>query len=77
MTYRQGRRNGHTIYLQLGDAPSDADVFVGSATSPTQAHDIVGMANLGLLSLRERMAALHGHRDGTPQGLPAPIQTDQ
>jgi hypothetical protein len=63
--YRTGRKNGHTVYLQLGLEPAESDVFVGSTTSPTQARDIVAMANLGLLGLHGRMAALNGDRDGT------------
>lgn len=48
MRYRTGRRNGHTVYLQLGDDPGEKDLFVGSAVSVPLAALLVAHANRGL-----------------------------
>lgn len=45
--YRTGRRNGHTIYFQVDDEPSDADIFIGSAVNLVWAAQLVKLANLG------------------------------
>jgi hypothetical protein len=48
LTYRTGRHNGHTIYLQTGDEPADLDLFVGSCVTPDHADVLVEWANVGL-----------------------------
>jgi hypothetical protein len=48
MKYRTGRKNGHTIYLQLGAKPSDKDQFVGSCVGPKSAAKLVELANRGI-----------------------------
>lgn len=45
MKYRQGRRNGHNIYLQRGEEPDDKDPFVGSCTTPDEATKLIVRAN--------------------------------
>lgn len=37
MRLRQGRRNARTLYLQLGDDPSDQDVSLGFMVDPNVA----------------------------------------
>lgn len=45
---RTGRRNGHTLYLQLGDEADDEDLFVGSAITPEVASLVADAATCGL-----------------------------
>ncbi len=54
-TIRTGRRNGHTLYLQLGEEPNDGsadpdagDLFVGSCITPQVAALIADAATCGL-----------------------------
>lgn len=47
MRIRTGRRNGHTLYQQLGDAPSDNDPFLGSCATPHYAAALVAAVNAG------------------------------
>jgi hypothetical protein len=44
-TFRTGRKVPHTIYLQVGSLPSDADVFIGSARTEELADELVNAAN--------------------------------
>lgn len=37
MRLRTGQRNGHTLYLQRGDKPSDDDPSIGFITDPAVA----------------------------------------
>lgn len=46
--YRTGRKNGHTIYWQDGDEPTDDDNFLGSCVTPGNARSLVEVANLGV-----------------------------
>ena len=43
--YRQGRKVGHTIYLMVGDEPSDGDLFIGSCATVDEATKLVIRAN--------------------------------
>ena len=51
--WRTGRKNGHTIYAQLGENPSDSDPFLGSLLTPEAAAEAVRAHNafLGLRHL--------------------------
>lgn len=37
MRIRAGRRNPHTLYLQVGDEPSEDDLRIGFMIDPTEA----------------------------------------
>lgn len=37
MKIRTGRKNPHTLYLQLGDTPSDDDLRIGFMIDPEEA----------------------------------------
>jgi hypothetical protein len=54
--YRTGRKNGHTVYLQMGDEPRDTDPFVGSCVTRGQAANLVRFANAGLDEVGSRFA---------------------
>jgi hypothetical protein len=43
--YRQGRKIGHTIYLMVGDEPSDGDLFIGSCVDVQEAAKLIIRAN--------------------------------
>jgi hypothetical protein len=45
MKVRTGRRNLHTLYLQLGDQPSDDDRCIGFMIRPEAAILLVGAVN--------------------------------
>ena len=45
MMLRQGRKNGHNLYLQLGNEPSDQDVSLGYIAIPEVAREIVDGCN--------------------------------
>lgn len=41
MKIRQGRRNGHNLYVQFEDEPSDDDISIGYIVDPDIARIIV------------------------------------
>lgn len=45
MKLRTGRKNPHTLYLQLGDEPSNEDVCLGLIIVPAASHVIVDCVN--------------------------------
>lgn len=45
---RQGRKNPHTLYIQMGAEPADTDQFVGSCVTPQMATLMVDCANVGI-----------------------------
>ena len=64
-TWRVGRKLGRTIYVQVGDAPSDDDVLIGVMDSPALAATAVTCVNVargpdprsGLPAMREEAQA--------------------
>lgn len=46
MKIRQGRKNGHNLYLQFGDEPSDRDISIGYVKYPELAQWIVDAVDL-------------------------------
>lgn len=61
--WRTGRRNGHTIYAQLGLAPSDDDPFVGSLNTPEAAAEAVRAVNAARPLLLDGPCRRHNDRD--------------
>lgn len=49
-TWRTGRTNDHTIYLQIDTHPTDDDVFIGSCRTPEFADELVNAANRDALA---------------------------
>ena len=46
--WRQGRKVGRTIYVQIGAEPSDHDILIGMMDSPELAQEAVSGHNLAL-----------------------------
>ncbi len=43
--WRQGRKLGRTLYVVVGDEPSDEDIFVGIMETPELAYEVVALHN--------------------------------
>ena len=63
--YRRGRKNPHTLYLQIGEEPSDGDVPIGCVFVPDHADVLVSVANMGL---ELAQAQLRPGAPGSPEG---------
>jgi hypothetical protein len=59
---RTGRRVGRTIYVQLGDTPSDNDQLVGVMDTPELAALVVTSTNNQQAAIRRALDA----EEGTP-----------
>lgn len=43
--WRTGRKNPHTIYVQVGDQPGESDTFIGSLINPADVALVVAAVN--------------------------------
>jgi hypothetical protein len=72
LPWRVGRKLGRTFYAQIGERPSDADIFIGITDRPIWAEHLVARHNAHLEKRREARRTADNGRSNFADELDTP-----